>query len=402
MGNYFPDLFKCKVDNQNQVNVYFLESFNSSESYENYEEKLINCIDLFDQNNYPVIVILGKNRNYVASHLPKLLTELISPLISMKYYKADRILRVSLEKIPVEYAEKNISYFDVPIDLSYELNEKLIEKKKTLKNKRKPTDILIYTDGSLLSMSSLFTKIFQYYGAGIVAGYFGNPNKKNIPFDSAQSSSLYKDQKRLLVRSSRGAKELYKRYNTYLEIPTIQFFSADMDFKKPLEYSVTPVDEIVDIFQYLKGSTYQSFVDEAKRIFEKYKTQCNPYNKRLVFVTDECNNKFENGYTHGGYECGDDGKWSNKCVPSYCDPGNVFNYTSNKCIPIQEKVDFSYMVKKHVIRYHTRESLDFLTIFPIMLLIFIAVYFIYYSFIKKNNKKTKADENGEELISIQE
>lgn len=90
----------------------------------------MNCIDLFDQNNYPVIVILGKNRNYVASHLPKLLTELISPLISMKYYKADRILRVSLEKIPVEYAEKNISYFDVPIDLSYELNEKLIEKKK--------------------------------------------------------------------------------------------------------------------------------------------------------------------------------------------------------------------------------------------------------------------------------
>ena len=74
----------------------------------------------------------------------------------------------------------------------------------------------------------------------------------------------------------------------------------------------------------------------------------------------------------------------------------------NKCIPIQEKVDFSYMVKKHVIKYHTHESIEFLTIFPIMLLIFIVVYFIYYSFIKKNSKKAKADENGEELISIQE
>ena len=81
-------------------------------------------------NSYPVIVILGEKSNYVASHIPKLLTELISPLISIKYYKAEKIHRVSLEKIPVEYAEKNISYFDVPIDLSFELNEKLIDKKK--------------------------------------------------------------------------------------------------------------------------------------------------------------------------------------------------------------------------------------------------------------------------------
>jgi hypothetical protein len=31
----YPELFKCKVDTQNQVNVYFLESLDSSRSYEN-------------------------------------------------------------------------------------------------------------------------------------------------------------------------------------------------------------------------------------------------------------------------------------------------------------------------------------------------------------------------------
>ena len=122
----YSDLFKCKVDNQNQVNIFFLESLDSSKSYIDYEEKLINCIDSFDQNNYPIIVILGKNANYGAPDLPKLLTELISPLISMKYYKAEKIHRVSSAKIPVEYAEKNVSYFAEPIDISYELNEKLI------------------------------------------------------------------------------------------------------------------------------------------------------------------------------------------------------------------------------------------------------------------------------------
>jgi hypothetical protein len=59
----------------------------------------------------------------------------------MKYYKAEKIHIVSSAKIPVEYAEKNVSYFAEPIDISYELNEKLIEKKKSLKNKRRPTDI---------------------------------------------------------------------------------------------------------------------------------------------------------------------------------------------------------------------------------------------------------------------
>ena len=399
----YSDLFKCKVDNQNQVNVYFLESLDSSKGYIDYEEKIINCIDLFDQNNYPIIVILGKNSNYYAPHLPKLLTELISPLISMKYYKAEKIHRVSPEKIPVEYAEKNISYFAEPIDLSYELNEKLIEKKKSIKNKRRPTDILIYTDGNSTSVAAVFIKNFQHYGAGIVAGYFGNPHKNNIPFDSAQSTADLMSQKHLMMRCPRGyEKELIERYNFTMDIPENQYFFGDFNFKYPLEYSVTPVDERVEIFEYLKYSTYQSFIDEAKRIFDKYKNQCNPKNKKLVLVSGECDNKFENGYTHGGYECGDDGKWSNKCVPSYCEPGNVFNYTSQKCVPIMEKVDFSYMVKKHVVQYHTRESLEFLTIFPFILLIFIASYAIYNSFMKKNNKKINDDENGEELITIKE
>ena len=398
------DLFKCKVDNGNQANIFYLHNSNpSSEPYDNYEGNLINCIDLFDQNNYPIIVIFGKNVRYDAPHLPKYLVELISPLISMKYYKADKIHEVSLEKIPIEYGVKNFSYYKVPIDLSYELNEKLIEKRKTLKNKRKPTDILIYTDGNLVSVDAVFMKSFQYYGAGIVAGYFGNPNKNNVPFDSAQSCGIFINQKAFEIRSSRGyGKELVKRYSTIVDMPYVPMFFGDFDFHYPIEYSVLPVDERVEIFEYLKGSNYQMFIDEAKKILEKYKNQCNPKNKKLVLVNNECDNKFGNEYTHGGYECGDDGKWTNNCVPSYCDPGYVFNYKENKCVSIMEKVDFSSMVVKHVIKYHTKESLDFWTIFPIISIIFILGIIYYYTMIKKNKKNVKTDENEEELVSIEE
>ena len=398
------DLFKCKVDNGNQANIFYLHNSNpSSEPYDNYEGNLINCIDLFDQNNYPIIVIFGKNVRYDAPHLPKYLVELISPLISMKYYKADKIHEVSLEKIPIEYGVKNFSYYKVPIDLSYELNEKLIEKRKTLKNKRKPTDILIYTDGNLVSVDAVFMKSFQYYGAGIVAGYFGNPNKNNVPFDSAQSCGIFINQKAFEIRSSRGyGKELVKRYSTIVDMPYVPMFFGDFDFHYPIEYSVLPVDERVEIFEYLKGSNYQMFIDEAKKILEKYKNQCNPKNKKLVLVNNECDNKFGNEYTHGGYECADDGKWTNNCVPSYCDPGYVFNYKENKCVSIMEKVDFSSMVVKHVIKYHTKESLDFWTIFPIISIIFILGIIYYYTMIKKNKKNVKKDENEEELVSIEE
>ena len=77
---------------------------------------------------------------------------------------------------------------------------------------------------------------------------------------------------------------------------------------------------------------YDLFVNESLEVFKKYKTRCNPKNKKLVFYTSKCDGSFKNKYTHGGYECGDDGLWTTKCVPSYCDIGYIFDYTKNKCI----------------------------------------------------------------------
>ena len=53
----------------------------------------------------------------------------------MKYYKTEKIYRVSPTKIQLEYGENNISYFAEPIDLSYELNEKLKKRKNHFKIK---------------------------------------------------------------------------------------------------------------------------------------------------------------------------------------------------------------------------------------------------------------------------
>ena len=106
---------------------------------------------------------------------------------------------------------------------------------------------------------------------------------------------------------------------------------------------------------------------KQKKIFEKYKTQCNPKNKKLVLVNDECYNIFENNYTHGGYICGDNGKWSKKCVPSYCDPGYIFNYTSNKCESKYYYIPELNITKNTKIKTNSRKSFNFLIIFIFLL-----------------------------------
>ena len=55
-----------------------------------------------------------------------------------------------------------------------------LQLRKNMKNKRKPTDIMVFTDGFSFSATSIFIKYLQYYGGGIVVGYFGHPYKNTF------------------------------------------------------------------------------------------------------------------------------------------------------------------------------------------------------------------------------
>ena len=53
-------------------------------------------------------------------------------------------------------------------------------------------------------------------------------------------------------------------------------------------------------------------------------------NKKLYLIDDKCDTSFAK-HTHGGHECGSDGKWDlTKCVPTYCDLGYIFDHLKNK------------------------------------------------------------------------
>ena len=350
----YENFFLCKVDNKNQLNTFVISSFYPKDSKEKdkFEKEMFKCIDLFDNNNYPIAVLMFLNTGGWLD-LSKSLLELISSKYTFNVYGAMRKTEIfndpnsfdSLkdfyfrdyengEKInSTNFAEKQfeINYGDNIKDNYYgpyillgQIREILNNYKKKIKNKRNPTDILVYTDGFTYSAAAMFIKYLNYNGGGITSGYFLNPNLENKTFDMGLSPSP-------IIKNMWYIGE--SKNTITIQVPLVQTFYNPYNLTCPLEYEITPVDEMANLYiTSLDQGEYDDFVNKSLSIFKKYKTYCNPKNKKLVFVTDKCDGKFKSSYTHGGYLCGDDGKWTETCVPSYCDIGYIFDHINQECI----------------------------------------------------------------------
>jgi hypothetical protein len=206
------------------------------------------------------------------------------------------------------------------------IHNKIEEIRGKMKNKRKPTEILVLTDGYSFSAAGLYIKYLQKIGGAIVAGYYGNPNSKFI-FDSGQSPSGLFTSGILSIFNKKENEYLKNNYNIKLEIPGVQTFYEVEDKNVPLEYDVTPIDLRINIFKEFNDETYFLFINESLHVFNNNKC----YSNNVIKFSEDCH--FENNYTHGGYACNkDDQTWSNTCVKAYCDLGYSFDNKKNKCI----------------------------------------------------------------------
>jgi len=362
---YMSDL-GCKADISKKINIYFVNSFISYESGE-YINTLYSCIDLFDSNDYPIILISILNQGG-SIYNAQLLLELLSPTTTINIYGALRNNGIykeeeieyellsqfsdyencqtftyeKFEKMTkkIDYGENIIDYLSGPVILNgKDFRKEINSLKKKLKNPRKPTDIIVYTDGYSFSAGAMLTKYLQYYGGAITAGYFPNPYLKKNFFDNGSCASVLYSFEILENFNFEEYNKLTELNYPLLSVPRVQLFFEPNNLNRPLEYEIKPVDEIVyiypkleNLFNILLPEDYDKFINESYKIFEKYKTKCNPNNTKLILLTDKCNGKFGNNFTYGGYKCGNDGYWTEECVASHCEFGYIFDYNSNKCI----------------------------------------------------------------------
>ena len=345
------EMFKCYADEENKINFYYINSF-APEDRQKYIETIINCVDLFDENDYPIVVVSEFNDGGYIS-LSQFFLGLLSPLIPINLYKGRLRITDAIQKNDelVEYITSNLTninnckkadYDDLinkKVKTNYSdtylteifyisnmtIHNKIEEYRGRMKNKRKPTEILVLTDGYSFSAAGLFVKYLQKMGGAIVAGYFGNPHNSEI-FDSSQSPSGVFTSDILNIFNKKETAFL-QSYYILLEIPGIQTFYDLNDKNVPLEYEITPVDIRLNVYSQFNDESYTYFIEELFSIFDNIKSKC--FNNLIKF-SDEC--IFKNNYTHGGYSCNEDGSWSDICVPSYCEPGYSFDKTKNKCI----------------------------------------------------------------------
>ena len=361
----YKNAIACREDNDNKINIFGLMSFGVDTSND-YIETIQKCIELFDRNTYPIILVNILNGGGLVQN-SQFLLEALSPNLELNIYgriRKTNIIKKSqiIEQLlnifvdaddcePYTYSsfmrtEKKVNYGNSVSDTLLGpfifngrlFREKINNFKTSLQNKRKPTEILLYTDGFSYSATSLLLKYLQYYGGGITVGYFPNPNLDYIPYDSSLSPSSIFTPEILEYLEPEGYKTLSSEYHYQITMAGTQTFFTPNEYEKPLEYEITPVDEIVNIYpnfqkykkEYImEASNFDIFINESLKIIEKYKTQCNPNNKKLLLITSECDESFSK-HTHGGYECGSNGLWTKNCVASYCDIGYIFDHEKKK------------------------------------------------------------------------
>ena len=353
------DEIKCKVDDEKKKNVLYQNTFYPAD-YDDYEGVMLNCLDAFYSNDYEIIVIESQNGGGSASlcfpmtqyFRPKTLgtvltatkeTDLNYECLSTKdenlnnetckaYDSREKLYRGTVDDYGngvIHNRTKGIELYSIYSKKEMETNRrKYIETNKT----KKPTEIIIFTDGYSFSCGSIFIKGMQVYGSAIVVGYQAKPDiTSEKDFDASQSNSGVE-----FFENSESKKNLvnlgFNGQVTYME----QFDPNDVeDPKIPMEFKKYPVDVLSDIHVKYEDQYYDRFIETAEEIFKKYNEdmECNPDNDLLYYETDECDSKLNDEHGHGGYICGEDGQWdTDNCVLKYCDVGYILDIQNKKCI----------------------------------------------------------------------
>ena len=351
--------FKCRVDEENKLNVFYQTSFNFN-NITNGEFVINKCVKMFYSNNYRIVGIESNNLGG-NSLLSYLLTQLIQPKIDVKFHMSVRNNEIIkehfdknknyyldettcfpfkswddfLESDPDVYSDDDINHYRskiysfVPRVVINNAKKLRLELEKEGKLK-KPTDILIFTDSISNGETSIFIKNLQNTGGAIIAGYLGNPKNAEI-FDASQGPSICND-----FSWSNYNADLSKNGFEIKCIATEESFEGNYEKEKnkliPREYKINEVDERTNIYKYFNDSSYEDFIKEAKNIFDKYNdnNKCNKDNLNLFLESSECSFPDDN-HAHGGYTCGENGYWSTTCKKKYCDIGYYLNENTDKC-----------------------------------------------------------------------
>jgi len=198
-----------------------------------------------------------------------------------------------------------------------------------VKNPRKPTDVIVVTDGYCFSACSYFANSVAEVGSAIVAG-IGATNIGDEKFVSSQCpSNVASPLHGFFPKLATNA----QKYGIQVGVTLGETFHPQRDLNVtqiPRDYTISRID--ANLGDFFVSFDVQELVQKGLELHQSYQEKCNPDNQRLFMYTGECNSGDENA-KQMGYACGTDGKWNTSdCRVAICKPGYIVDFEGNSCM----------------------------------------------------------------------
>jgi len=346
----------------NDMNYIQIRSF-SADNPTVYIQELIGCVSIFDSNDLPITIILPYNSGgsyKVMSPTQIMLMPKSNFNIygSMRKSEWTRYLAVDKkfcqnyyfgfdnETCTVFNDSSVASFWDNTIidDFGNGVKHNRTERafgafKESLasvfplvmKNVRKPTDIIVATDGYCFSACSFFVNGILRSGSAIVAG-FGPTVPGYDYFAAGQCSSTEVDMEEGFDVVSNNSVYGLKFRTVAVE----SYDPYDPNDYIPDDYKILNIDKHTGYYKrFSLGST--SDIPELLRytsaLHEEFKTKCNSSNTRLRLISEDCES--DDPYAvASGYVCGSNGEWDkSSCKTVFCQDGYIVDFATDKCVP---------------------------------------------------------------------
>jgi len=192
-------------------------------------------------------------------------------------------------------------------------------------NIRKPTDIVVATDGFCFSACSIFVYNCLRTGSAIVSGY-GATHPGDTRFVAAQCPSSVIPPGELFDELADNQKYGLNFQATFFESYTI----SSKNSVTPGDFEIWRIDKHTG-FNESVGIDIRDMVPYLKAVQVEYQESCNPHNQRL-FLVDNCTVEDPNA-RDTGHPCGENGQWDKtQCKIFTCAMGYYVDFDNNTCV----------------------------------------------------------------------
>jgi len=347
------------------MNYISIPTFSADERL--FLQELVECVALFDTNPYPITIILPNNGGG-SLDLMELTQFLLLPSsdfrIARAMRKSERGREIGVEKeylrgvgtagnnetcdtleskSAAEAFWEKTFVDDLGNGITHKRTGKGLKDDKDLeqmllpyrmtKNVRKPTDIIVATDGFCFSACAFFVYNVIRAGAGIVTG-FGATNPGDELFAAAQCPSSVTNLDKYFDDLSNNSV-----YGLATRSTTTESFeiTPNMNESIPGDYTILRIDVHSGYYDDYDKRNFAHVLNLLRKtaiVRDQFTTKCNSNNKRLRFISDEPCKTNKPYAVMGGYACGSNGEWDDSvCKVAKCQEGYVVDFENDKCIP---------------------------------------------------------------------